>query len=86
MTKQEIIQLVQSKLDAVGHGISFDVVEDGVRQDQDWWYVPVLAARKGADVPREVTVNIYANIEDELEQSRSVNVLFVPVVSESTAS
>ena len=85
MTRDELVNLVQERLDRVGHGIQFEIVRDGVRQEDDWWYVPVIASRNGKDVPRETTVNIYANIEDELEQEKELNVLFVPVVSETTA-
>lgn len=84
MTKQELIELIKPKLAAVGHGIVFEIVEGGVRPDQDWWYVPVLATRNGADVAREFTINVYANIEDDLEQAHQVHVLFVPVLSESS--
>jgi hypothetical protein len=84
MTKDEVIRLATDRLRETGHGIEFRVVEDGVRQDDTWWYVPVLATRNGKDVPREVTVNVYANVEDELEQQHDLSVLFVPVVSEAS--
>ncbi|HEX4054982.1 MAG TPA: hypothetical protein VHX86_12015 [Tepidisphaeraceae bacterium] len=83
MNKNKLVELVKSHLKKVGHGISFEVITDGVRQEESWWYVPVLATRKGKDLPREITVNIYANIEDELERKKRINVLFVPAVSET---
>jgi len=86
MDKSDIIRLVREHLTSVGHGIEFEVIEAGVRQDDTWWYVPVLATRSGKDVPREVTVNVYANVEDELEQKHELHVLFVPVVSETSRS
>ena len=86
MTKKRVIQLVKSRLDQVGHGIAFSVIEDGVRQEDSWWYVPVEAQRNGKDVPREITVSVYANIEDELEQEHNLSVMFVPVVSEPSIS
>lgn len=86
MTKAEVIQLVKTHLDKVGHGIVFEVLEAGMRQEESWWYVPVLATRNGKDVPREITVNVYANIEDDLEQQHKLSVLFVPVVSEPSIS
>jgi hypothetical protein len=84
MTKDEVIQLVTTRLGETGHGIVFKVVDDGVRQDDTWWYVPVLATRNGKDVPREFTVNVYANVEDELEQQHNLSVLLVPIVSEAS--
>lgn len=83
MTKGEVIQLAMDRLRETGHGIEFSVVENGVRQEDTWWYVPVLATRNGKDVPRELTVNVYANVEDELEKQQNLSVLFVPVVSEA---
>lgn len=84
MTSEQLIALAKGMLDNAGHHITFAILEEGVRPDGSWWYVPVLATRNGKDVPREVTVNIYANIEDALETDHQVNVLFVPVTSESS--
>ena len=82
MDRDHLLVLLRDRFAAVGHGITFDVVEDGVRRDGDWWYVPVLATRNGRDVPREFAVNVFANVEDELEQQHGVSVLFVPAVNE----
>jgi hypothetical protein len=84
MNKNKLIQSVKTHLDKIGHGIAFSVIIGGVRQEDSWWYVPVLARRNGKDVPREITVKIFANIEDELEHTQHINVLFIPVVSEIT--
>jgi len=81
MNKSKVIELVQKFLAKVDHGIAFDVISEGVRQEDSWWYVPVLATRNGKDLPREMTVNIFANVEDELEREKNVNVLFIPVIS-----
>ena len=85
MTREQLLTLVQQRFAAVGHGIAFDIIEAGVRQDGPWWHVPVTATRNGRDVPREVTVNVFANVEDELEQQHGVSVLFVPAVNEPAA-
>lgn len=82
MNKSKLIQSVKARLDKVGHGIGFDVISDGVRQEDSWWYVPVAATRNGKEIPREATVKIFANVEDELEQEQHVNVLFIPAVPE----
>lgn len=84
MGKKKVIQLVKARLGKVGHGIVFEVIEDGVRQAESWWYVPVLATRHGKDIPRETMVNVCANIEDELEQEENLSVLLIPAVSESS--
>lgn len=81
MNKEQLIELINARLQKVNGGLKFEVVLDGVRQDQDWWYVPVIASRHGKDVPREVTVNIFANVETELEEENGVTVLFIPAVA-----
>ena len=86
MTKAKLLKLVRNLLADVGHGIVFDIIEAGVRREDSWWYVPVIAERKGNEVPREVTVNIYANLETDLEEEHGVTVLFVPMIRESTVS
>ena len=81
MNQEEIIDLVNEKFKAVNGGLVFEVIKEGVRADQSWWYVPVLVTRNGHDVPREVTVNIFANIETEIEEAVNVSVLFIPMVA-----
>jgi len=69
-------------LRGVGHGIAFDVISEGVRLEHSWWHVPVVATRNGNDVPREVTINIFANVEDDMERNQGVSVLFIPAAPE----
>ena len=78
MEKQELIGLIKERFSKINGGLTFEFIDDGVRQDSDWWYVPVIASRNGKDVPRELTINIYANIETELEENNDLTVLFVP--------
>ena len=81
MTKDDVIKLVDDRLKRVDGGLEFEVIRDGVRQDGEWWYVPVVASRHGHDVPREVTINVFANVETELEDEHNLTVLFVPAVA-----
>ena len=80
VTKKSVIRLVRKQLDAVGHGIEFELVEAGVRADGEWWYVPVLSSLRGQNVKSDVTVNIFANVENDLHNSEGPTVLLVPVV------
>lgn len=80
MSKQKVIRSVKKQLQDVGHGIDFDVVEAGVRADGDWWYVPVLSHKDGKNVTREVTVSIFANVENQLHKKDRLTVLLIPVV------
>ena len=81
MTTQQVITTVKKRLDAVGHGIEFDIIAAGVRREDDWWYVPVLSHRNGSEVARDATVNIYANVETELYEDDKLTVLLIPVVN-----
>jgi hypothetical protein len=80
VTKKSVIRLVKEQLDTVGHGIEFEIVEAGVRADGDWWSVPVLSSLRGQNVKRDVTVSIFATVEDNLHNSEGLTVLLVPVV------
>jgi hypothetical protein len=51
-----------------------------VRADGEWWYVPVLSRLHGKDVRRDVTVSIFATVENELHKEEGLTVLLVPVV------
>ena len=81
MEKPEVIKTVQDRLTRVNGGIEFEIIEDGVRLDDSWWYVPVVAHRGGRDVLREVTIQIFANIETELEDEFNLTVLFIPATA-----
>jgi hypothetical protein len=80
VTKQSVIRLVKKHLDAVGHGINFEILDAGVRADDEWWHVPVLSSLRGKDVKRDVTVSIFATVENDLHTAEGLTVLLVPVV------
>ena len=70
---------VKRRLDAVDPRLDFHVVDAGVRQDEDWWYVPVITEMKGGrSAPREFTIHILANVENAVYEDLGVNVLFIP--------
>ena len=79
MTRQEVVQVARERLDKLRLPWRFQVLEDAVRQDEDWWYVPVTAeAKNGQSAPREALVNAYANVEEDIQEQDHTNVLFVP--------
>ena len=86
MTKRKLVKLVEDRLKKVGHNIDFDVIDDGVRQQESWWLVPVLATRNGKDIPREIAINIFSNVEDEIEQNDHVTIMFLPAIVEEVPS
>ncbi len=57
-------------------GVTLEVVPDGVRQDQDWWYVPVRPSAQPAK--RYEYYETLAEVENELQKSEQVTVLLVP--------
>jgi hypothetical protein len=80
MSKKKVIKAVKKRLEDVGHDIEFDIVEKGVRAEDKWWYVPVLAHKGKKGITREVTVGIFANVENALYKSDKLTVLLIPVV------
>jgi len=57
-------------------GVTLEVVPAGVRQDQEWWYVPV---RPSAQPPRRYEYyETLAQVENELQKSEHLTVLLVP--------
>ena len=79
--KQEIINTVAKYIkDRHPGGATLQVVEQGVRQDQDWWYVPVRPSIQPAK--RYEYYETLADIEKELEKSEHVTILLVPTVPE----
>ena len=57
-------------------GVTLDVVPAGVRQDQEWWYVPV---RPSAQPPKRYEYyEALAEVETELQKSEHITVLLVP--------
>ncbi len=77
MDKLKIIQAVKRHLaERQLEGITISIIEQGVRNDQNWWYVPVRADRE----PRK-TYEYYealAEIEDDLKSKEKLDVLLVP--------
>jgi hypothetical protein len=80
MSKAKVIKSVNDRLSKVGHGIEFSILTDGVRADGEWWYVPVLSKRGKKQLDRQLAVNIFANVENDLQRNQKLTVLIVPVV------
>jgi hypothetical protein len=82
MNRDEIIIVTRQALAQVDRRFRFDVIEAGVRQDGEWWYVPVLAeGPNGVEPTHEFLVNAYANIEEQLQVEQHINVMFVPAAA-----
>jgi hypothetical protein len=81
MEKAQVIDLLTQRFHQVNGGITFELIQDGMRQTENWWQVPVLATRNGKDVPHQIAVNIFATVESELETNFDLSVLIIPVTS-----
>lgn len=77
MSEQQIGQLVRSYLQShQPAGNTIEVLEQDIRKDGDWWYVPV---RPDHQLPK--TYSYYeelTNIENELRENEQGDVLLVP--------
>ena len=79
MDSHTIFTEVESRLEAADERLDFHAVEAGVRQEDDWWYVPVITQMKGGrPVAREFAVGILARVETALFEDEHVNVLLIP--------
>ncbi len=58
-------------------GVTLDVVPDGVRQDQDWWYVPVRPSAQPCK--RFEYYETLAEVENEIQKSEHLTVLLLPL-------
>lgn len=74
----EIVERVESALRAARpqNGYALRVVADGVRQEDDWWYVPVSPDRSG--VRAHEYAELLTEIEDRLREQVDLKVLLIP--------
>ena len=77
MTGHEVAELVREGLSRQRNGgIRIDVIEEGVRQDGDWWHVPVKPEN---EPPRTYAYyDTLATVEEEITESNHLNILLVP--------
>jgi hypothetical protein len=77
MSKEQIVELVRKYLK--GHQPTdnpIEVLEQSVRSDGDWWYVPV---RPNHEIPKTYEYYVaLAEVETELKQNEKIDVLLVP--------
>ncbi len=76
--RRQVIDAVLSRVaDRHPGGANLTVLEQGVRHDQDWWYVPIQPDKQPAK--RYEYYETLAEIENELQRDENMTVLFVPV-------
>ena len=81
MNREQLIQLVSAKLNRIRHhGVALRIVEDGVREDNGWWFVPVLASGDNPP-PIDFLYPEYATIESDIADEFQVDVMLVPTAA-----
>lgn len=84
-TTQKIIEAVRKHLSSRHPGGAvLEVVPEGIRQDREWWYVPV---RPSIRPPKRFEYyEALAEVENEVQKSDHLTVLLVPSIPKSEAS
>ena len=81
-TAQGVVETVRRYIRGVRPGGAvLEVVTQGVRQDQEWWYVPVRPSVQPAK--RYEYYEALAGVEKELQKSEHLTVLLVPTVPDA---
>jgi len=58
------------------NGVALKVEEDGIHQEEDWWYVPIML---DAVEPRTYEYyDLLIDIEEEIKERENIKVLLVP--------
>lgn len=78
----EIVEIVARYLkDKHPGGVTLEALTQGVRHEQDWWYVPV---RPSFEPPRQYEYyEALADVEGALEDEENLTVLFLPTAPDS---
>ncbi|MDQ2687134.1 MAG: hypothetical protein M3Y28_04630 [Armatimonadota bacterium] len=81
MSKESVGKLVRHYLEGQHpEGITIAVLDDAIRRQDDYWYVPVQPDRQPPKM--YAYYEALAEVEGELEENDSLNVLLVPTVPE----
>ena len=85
MNEERLLQLVreQLKLHRPG-GVTLEVVPEGLRRQDEYWYVPV---RPSAQPPKTYEYyEVLAEVESALEENEQLQVLLVPIIPEEATA
>ena len=61
-------------------GVTLEVLSQGVRRDQDWWYIPIRPSAQPSK--RYEYYETLAEVENEVQKSEHLTVLLVPTTPE----
>ncbi len=80
VTEQQVVETVRKYLkDYRPGGAVLTVVTQGIRHEQDWWYVSVQPSVQPAK--RYEYYEALAKVEQELQKSEHLTVLLLPAVA-----
>ena len=81
-TAEQVINAVRKYIkDKHPGGATLEVLSQGVRQDREWWYVPV---RPSIQPPKRFEYyEALATVEQEVQKFENLTVLLLPSVPES---
>ncbi len=81
-SQREISGRVQQRLDSERLGpVRFTILMEGVRQEDDWWYVPVQPSEEPAKTSDYY--DLLARVQTELLEEDDLNIVFIPTAPES---
>jgi len=81
MSEQDVVELVGRYLkDKHPGGATLEALAQGVRHEQDWWYVPVRPSIEPAR--RYEYYEALADVETDMETQEHVTVLLLPTPPE----
>ena len=63
----------------------FEPIEEGVRREQDWWFVPVTLSKTEPIGRRMALYAKFAELESYIQTRGGLNVLLLPVITPKTA-
>lgn len=77
LTEEDVIKTVRESLAKHARkGWEIEILERGVRREDDWWYIPV---RPFNQTRRPVEYyDMLASVEGELQDEMELNILLVP--------
>lgn len=88
MSDTTVIDATQQVIDAVRRHLSgkhpggaiLEVVPEGIRQDREWWYVPVRPSIRLTK--RFEYYEVLAEVESELQKTENLTILLLPTIPE----
>lgn len=77
LSKRDVVKVVREYIqDCHPSGLTLEIVEEDVRKEKYWWYVPVRADREPPKLFEYY--ESLADVEERLDENESLEVFLVP--------